>query len=151
MKVAGTGHRPEDAEAENVVRLKARVKLRYSPADCFISGMAAGFDLWAADEAILLGMEVIAAVPWRGHEPRKGDEDLYNRVLGHASRVVYVTDTEEFPGPKAYHKRNHWMVDNADAVLAYLNPEKESGGTYECVKYARGRKPVANIWFDPPF
>ena len=31
-------------------------------------------------------------------------------------------------------KRNRYMVDNADVVLAYL--KKSSGGTYNTVKYA---------------
>jgi len=151
MIVAGTGHRPEDAEAEEVVRTKARAALRYSGAHVFICGMAAGFDLWAGDEARLLGMEVWAAKPWAGHGPRKEDEQLYAGIIEAASRVVNVVDQDEYPGPSSYHARNHWMVDNATHVLAYLNPLARAGGTYQCVKYARGKKPIRNIFLAAPF
>lgn len=152
--VAGTGHRPEDAEAENFVRTKVRVKLRYAkkPIDTFITGMAAGFDVWAADEALQLGIDVTAAVPWRGHKPRKEDEELYEHILGAAKSIVYVSDQDNYPGPWIYQKRNEWMVDHADLVMAYWNINKSSGGTYNCYQYAKKQgKPIANIWYDPPF
>ena len=149
--VAGTGHRPEDCEDEGIVRIKAQVKLRYSGATCFVCGMASGFDLWAADEARLLGIDIWAARPWAGHKPRRGDEELYDTILSASSRVINVSESETFPGNWAYTKRNEWMVDNADVVMAYWNG-KESGGTYGCRNYAKkvGR-PVANIYYDPPF
>lgn len=152
MIVAGTGHRPEDCEDESIVRTKARVKLQYTPGVAtFICGMAAGFDLWAGDEARLLGLEIWCARPWAGHGPRNGDEELYERVIAAASRVVDVDKSKVYVGPKQYHDRNHWMVDNADAVMAYWNG-KERGGTFECRKYAKSiDKPVSNIYYDPPF
>jgi uncharacterized phage-like protein YoqJ len=151
MIVAGTGHRPEDCESEADVRIKSRVKLQYNDKiTTFICGMAAGFDLWAADEARLLGLEVIAAKPWAGHKPRMEDAELYDRIVNYASRVVAVNESENYPGIWVYQKRNEWMVDNADAVMAYWSG-KEHGGTWNCIKYARGKKPIANIYFDPPF
>ena len=152
--VAGTGHRPEDAEDEAAVRIKSRVKLEYAkkPIDTFITGMAAGFDLWAADEAIKLGLDITAAVPWRGHKPRKADEELYAHILASAKSVVYVVDQDNYPGGWVYQKRNEWMVDHADLIMAYWNPNKPFGGTYNCYQYAKDQdKPIANIWYDPPF
>lgn len=151
MIVAGTGHRPEDSEGETIVRTKARVKMQYTEGvDCFISGMAAGFDLWAADEARLLGLEVIAARPWTGHKPRNEDAELYETIIDYASKVVNVVDQMAYPGAWVYQKRNEWMVDNSDVVMAYWTG-KEKGGTYNCIKYAKGKKPIANIYYDPPF
>lgn len=156
MIVAGTGHRPENSESEQVVRTKARVKLQYpnktgKTASVFICGMAAGLDLWAGDEALKLGIEVWAARPWAGHKPRNQDAELYERVLAGASRVVNVNESQDYPGVWVYQKRNEWMVDNADAVMAYWNLH-EGGGTWNCVKYARKvGKPIANIYHDPPF
>lgn len=156
MIIAGTGHRPEDSEDESVVRTKARVKLQYpnktgKVATTFICGMAAGFDLWAGDEALNLGLEVIAARPWAGHAPRKGDNALYERIIAAASRVVNVNESENYPGAWVYQKRNEWMVDNSDAVMAYWSG-KEHGGTWNCVQYARKvKKPLANVYHDPPF
>jgi uncharacterized phage-like protein YoqJ len=151
MIVAGTGHRPEDGAGEEVVRAKIFPTLRYKRPDVVISGMAAGFDLWLADEARKEGIEVWAAKPWTGHKARKGDEELYATIIDYASKIVNVVESESFPGAWCYHKRNEWMVDNCDRVIAYLNPEKEKGGTFACVKYARGKKPIRNIWDDPPF
>jgi uncharacterized phage-like protein YoqJ len=155
LTVAGTGHRPEDAEDEGIVRIKARTKLRYpnklGRAGTFICGMASGFDLWAGDEALDLGLEVIAARPWAGHEPRKADRELYDKIIAAASRVVNVHESEDYPGPWVYQKRNEWMVDNADVVMAYWSG-KEKGGTWNCVEYTRKvKKPLTNIYHDPPF
>lgn len=112
--------------------------------------MAAGFDLWAADEARQLGIELWAARPWAGHAPRKEDAKLYAELIEYASKVVNVVESEKFPGNWCYHKRNEWMVDHADAVMAYYNG-KGTGGTFACLEYARGKKPIANIYHDPPF
>lgn len=151
--VAGTGHRPEDCiHSETEVRIMARNKLRSSGATHFICGMASGFDLWAGYEAMLLGIEVWAAKPWAGHTPRAEDRELYASILEYASKVVNVDESETYKGPWVYQKRNEWMVDNADVVMAYWNPEKQKGGTFNCVEYARKKKkPIANIIGDPPF
>lgn len=149
--IAGTGHRPEDSEAENIVRTKARVALQSSGADVFICGGASGFDLWAGDEARLLGIDIWFAKPWKGHTARVKDRELYQALIDSAARVIDVSPDEDFPGAWCYHKRNHWMVDNATHVLAYLNPEATRGGTLECVKYARGKKPIRNIYTAAPF
>lgn len=146
MIVAITGHRPEDCEDEKIVRRKFRDALDPSKVSVLICGMAAGVDLWAADEARLLGIEVWAARPWAGHTARKGDEQLYAQVIAYASRVVNVDESESYPGPWAYHKRNEWMVDHATDVYSYWNG-KESGGTFACRNYALRKKiPVHNVY-----
>lgn len=114
--------------------------------------MAAGFDLWAAD--IILeefeSWDVWCAIPFKGHKPRKADEELYQRVLDRSSQVVYVSDAETYPGPWVYQKRNEWMVDHADRVVAYW--DGTAGGTANCVKYAKKKGvPVRNIINTPPF
>lgn len=155
MLIAGTGHRPEDMpESENWVRFKIRTKLEHTlnnqPIDVVISGMASGYDLWLADEALNLGIDVVAAKPWAGHKPRKADRELYESVIERAGFVVDVHEAEKYPGPWVYHDRNHWMVENATHLLAYYTG-KEEGGTYECWTYAEGRIPRYNCIGDPPF
>jgi uncharacterized phage-like protein YoqJ len=126
--------------------------LRYANPDVFITGMAAGLDLWAADEAHNLGITTWAAIPWRGHVPRAEDVELYAKIRDVSDRVIYVTDVDDYPGPWVYHNRNEWMVDNATHVMAYLNPAKTTGGTYACCQYAKNvGKPIANIYGDAPF
>lgn len=151
MIIAGTGHRPEDAEAENVVRTKARVALQSSGAEVFICGGASGFDLWAGDEARLLGIEVWFAKPWTGHTFRKADAALYASLVEAAGRVINVVEQDTYPGVWVYHNRDKWMVDNCTHVLAYLHPDARSGGTYGTVQYARGKKPIRNIYEAAPF
>lgn len=151
MILAVTGHRPEDCEVEGIVRRKLRNNIDPERTSVLISGMAAGVDLWAADEARLLGVEVWAARPWAGHTPRVEDEELYAIIIGYASKVVNVTESKDYPGPWVYHKRNEWMVDHATHVLAYWSG-KESGGTYACRNYAKKQGvPIRNIYTAAPF
>lgn len=135
MRIAFTGHRPEDCEDEVTVRAKIREALRAERATVAITGMAAGVDLWGAAEARDLGIEIWCAKPWKGHGPRKADEELYHSIISTASLVHNVVDSKDYPGPWAYHKRNEWMVDNCELLIAYWNG-KESGGTFACLKYA---------------
>lgn len=144
--VAGTGHRSVDCESEEAVRKNVREFLESSGADVFICGMANGFDLWAGDEARLLGIEVWAAKPWTTHKAVVGDEQLYASVLEYASKVVNVVESDTFPGPWAYHLRNEWMVDHANEVVSYWNG-KEAGGTFACRNYAHRKEvPVTNVY-----
>lgn len=146
MIIAVTGHRSNDCEPEEVVRKKFRDALEPHQTSVLITGMANGVDLWAADEARLLGIEIWAAKPWSGHGPREGDEELYERIIDAASKVVDVTEQDEYPGPWCYHKRNEWMVDHATHVLAYWSGKK-SGGTFACCNYAKKKEvPVRNIY-----
>jgi uncharacterized phage-like protein YoqJ len=150
--VAGTGHRFEDSESEEIVRTKARVKLQYTEGvTTFITGMAPGYDLWAGDEARLLGLELWCAKPWAGHTARKEDRELYDTLIAYASRVVNVDESKDYKGPWVYQRRNEWMVDNADVVMAYWSGV-EKGGTYNCYQYAKKiNKPITNIYNAPPF
>jgi uncharacterized phage-like protein YoqJ len=146
MILAVTGHRPQDCEDEETVRRKLRNNLDPIGTSVLICGMAAGVDLWAADEARLLGIEVWAAKPWTTHGPSRGDEELYATIIDYASKVVNVTESDTYPGPWCYHKRNEWMVDHATNVLTYWSG-KQSGGTYACLNYAKKKEvPVRNVY-----
>ena len=151
MIVAATGHRPNDIkESHQEVQTKARNKLRKANATRLICGMAEGFDLIAARAAMELGIPITAARPWHTHKVGELWKEDYKAVLEYADKVHVVVDSETYH-VSYLHKRNEWMVDNADAVMAYWNG-KESGGTYACRQYAKKvKKPVANIIKDPPF
>lgn len=132
--------------------MRNRFKDNLDKIEVFITGMAAGFDLWAADEAIELGIPVIAARPWAGHKPRKDDSELYQKVLDAAIEVVDVDPSEKYRGPWVYQKRNEWMVDNSTHCMSYWSG-KEEGGTFNCRECAKNKEGVfvTNIWNDPPF
>jgi uncharacterized phage-like protein YoqJ len=144
MIIAGSGHRPEKCASEHLVRERVSLALRQMNASHFICGMAAGFDLWAGSTALRMGIPVTAAKPWNTHGPRVQDKQLYLEVLESAVDVVNVVEADEYPGPWAYQRRNEWMVDHAEAVLAYWDGTR--GGTFNCLTYAKkiGR-PVNNI------
>lgn len=142
--VALTGHRPEKIHSPEIAHDEASLFLSKVNKPVVISGMAAGFDLIGAEAALDLEIPVIAAVPWLGHKPRKDDRDRYDHILKNAMEIVYVVDTLPFPGKWVYQKRNEWMVDKADVVLAYF--DGSPGGTKNCIDYALKTKvPVAVI------
>lgn len=144
--IAITGHRPESCGPEGIVRKRLRQAIDDSGATTVIVGMAAGVDLWAGDEALQLGLEIWCARPWTTHSPRWNDRSLYDRLIDHAGKVVIVTEADTYPGPWCYQKRNEWMVDHADEVIAYWNGAKK-GGTFNCITYANKVKvPVSNAY-----
>lgn len=148
MIIAFTGHRSEVID-EDTARSNVRRKLQETgPAsiEAVVCGMANGFDLWAGDEALALRIPVWAAKPWAGHKPRRGDVELYAKIIAGASRVINVSDADAYPGPWIYQVRNEWMVDNATHILAYYNGAPK-GGTFNCLKYAdKKKKPVRNVY-----
>jgi uncharacterized phage-like protein YoqJ len=153
--IAFTGHRPDKLGGYGPgnptrARLKIAVEqqLRQFRAEhpdlrC-ISGMALGFDQWAAEICVELGVPFVAAVPFPGQPSQWPSESqaAYFSLLKYAERVHVVCD-----GPYSAEKmqqRNEWMVDNCHHVLAAW--DKSPGGTANCVRYANSvAKPVTNL------
>ncbi|MEG2273874.1 MAG: hypothetical protein RSC44_00930 [Clostridia bacterium] len=64
------------------------------------------------------------------------DSKLYDEII--------YPELEEVPYKFAISKRNEWMVDNADLVIAFVN--HHFGGAYSTFQYAeRKRKTIINI------
>lgn len=110
-----------------------------------ISGMALGWDQAVARAASVLGIPWIAAVPFIGQEGGwpGSSRRQYHHLIGKASRIQVVC-----PGgysPAKMHKRNAWMVDNSDLLVALWDGSQ--GGTANCVNYAlANRRQVVNLW-----
>lgn len=135
MIVAMTGHRPEKMKASRGDIEKAvSDALLFVKADYLIQGMAAGVDLWSAHVAYLLQIPYECAVPWRTHEARSEDKSLYAEALKHADKITYVNEADSYLGPWLYQRRNEYMVDNCDNVLAVWDGGR--GGTHNAVQYA---------------
>jgi uncharacterized phage-like protein YoqJ len=155
VRLAGTGHRPDKLGGyEHLEHIESRLldlcraALERHRPDQVISGMALGFDIALADAALERGIGLIAAVPFEGVEGRwsASAQARFWRVLEAASEVVYVS---ERPRSKvqvldAMNARNRYMVDRADALLSLWSGA--SGGTADCVKYARGKVPIIALW-----
>lgn len=152
-----TGYRPhrfsfeqEGLRPEHVRKALGRQIRRLYDEGCrtFISGMCVGVDLWAAAEVLILreqhpDVTLIAAVPFEGQESRwsVADGREYRRILAACTRVETLFTPEEAKENAAacYRRRNRWMVDNADTVLAVYTPidEERRSGTAATVHYAR--------------
>ena len=146
MKICVTGHRPSklygyDLKDPRWQRLKELFKtiLRANNCDEAITGMALGVDTVFALAVLELedeGYEIRlhCAIPCRNQPCRwpKDSIDQYNGILSRADFVKLVSD-EEYK-PWLMQRRNEYMVDLADKVIAVWNGA--AGGTANCVKYA---------------
>lgn len=148
MVVCGTGHRPDklggytDEVLERAIAVAEESIVGY---DTVISGMALGWDTALAIAAVNKGIPFIAAVPFLGYEARwpADSQNIFNNLLDLASKVVIVCDGDY--GVWKLQKRNEWMVDNSDVVLALW--DGSSGGTSNCIRYAtKMQKPIKNVW-----
>lgn len=136
MRIAITGHRPEQIEGKiDWIKDALRDAYKELGVTTVIQGMAAGVDLNSAHVAYLQGIPYWCAKPWKGHRPRNDDRKLYTKVLMYAEKVIDVNPSETYTGPWLYDERNQWMVDNAELVIAVWNGA-EKGGTANCVRYA---------------
>lgn len=146
MKICVTGHRPDKLYGYKLsdpkyVKLKERFKELLIQNNCTeaITGMALGADMVFAIAILELkkqgwDIKLHCAIPCRNHSCKwnKSYQDLYNYILNKADIVKLVTD-EDYK-PWLMQKRNEYMVDLADKVIAVWDGNK--GGTYNCVKYA---------------
>ncbi|MBW4460480.1 MAG: DUF1273 family protein [Nodosilinea sp. WJT8-NPBG4] len=151
-----TGHRRQrlikhSANIDNrlVDLMTAVIQLEIELIGCdlnIVSGMALGLDIAAAKVAKLLGLPLIAMVPFEGQESvwNKSDKDIYFNLLSYATEVNYCS-----PPPYSawkFQHRNKAIVDNSNKMIA-LWDGVEDGGTYNCIKYAEATgKPVVNVW-----
>lgn len=141
-RVCFTGHRPE-----KLTRQKEEIcedlekEIRRALADgmnVFISGMARGVDLWAAQIVLRLREAgapayLICARPYAGMESGWSAEwkNLYRSVLQQAD-LVHDLSPEYRKG--CFQRRNEWMVRHSSRVIAVFGGEKS--GTKNTIDYA---------------
>lgn len=138
-----TGHRPERLgmpETEAIFGLKKEIRAAIADGfQTFISGMARGVDLWAAEIVLALrdegvAVRLICASPYRGFESRWSREwqERYCRVMERADLVRFIC-----PGYSGdcFQRRNQWMVDHSARVIAVCNGQPS--GTQNTIDYAR--------------
>ena len=107
----------------------------------FISGGALGVDMDFA-EAVLyfrdkkhydISLEIAIPCPNQDLKWSTQDKDRYKTILDSADVKTLVN---EHYTSFCMHKRNEYMVDNSDLVLAFWNGE-DSGGTFYTLSYAQ--------------
>src|SRR6266540_7017730 len=102
----------------------------------FIAGGALGFDYWAACTVLDHQQRLILALPFAGHDRRWNDQSrkelaaLINRTHAAGGEVRYISA----PGysPQKMMRRDHWMVDRAQAVIAGWDGGQQ-GGTWNAI------------------
>lgn len=137
-----TGHRPEKLATPEPLIIAALRQEICAAVDAgfvtFISGMARGADIWAAEIVLELKaagrpLHLICASPFEGFE-RSWAPDWQRRY----SAVMAGADLVRFICPaysrSCFQLRNEWMVNHSALVIAAYNGE--SGGTRNTINYA---------------
>lgn len=150
FRVCFTGHRPDKmdlTEAEAKPLLAAAIdKAIEQGFKTFISGMAMGVDIWAAELVLERRkknkeLHLIAALPHPNFESSRAADEIkrFNKIIAAADLVQQISD-HYFKA--CYQVRNEWMVDRSALVIALFNGQKS--GTKNTIDYAK-RKDVKVI------
>lgn len=141
--VSFTGHRTYRGEACR--QLASTLEVLYAGGfRTFLSGMAVGFDLAAAEAVVALrrthsDVRLVAVVPFRRQAARfpAVQRQRYEEVLARADEVVVLAE-EYHRG--CYARRNDFLVDHAAVLVAWY--DGSPGGTQYTVERActRGRE-----------
>ena len=115
----------------------------------FISGLAVGTDLWAAEYILEKkkhspDLRLIGVMPYLRHAERFPAyyRELLCKVENGAEALLSVsTDpsaiySKTASGKNLYRDRNYFMVDHSSAVIAFLNKGAAFSGTSQTVNYA---------------
>ena len=155
-----TGHRPQSLPFgfnENDARCAALKKalreqiihlIEKENVTHFISGMAIGIDMYAAEIVLGLkasypGITLESAIPCE-NQAEKWTEEQRDRYFDIAAKCDKETMIQCQYTPDCMHKRNRYMVDQADFIVAVW--DGRPSGTGKTVQYAqRQGKPVKII------
>lgn len=140
--VCFTGHRPEKlTRSEERIKQSLEKEIRHAVADgltVFITGMARGVDIWAAQIVLKLrneeyNVKLMCACPYNGFECGWNREwqVQYKEILSSADFVQYICAGYSC---SCFQIRNEWMVNHAAKVIAVFNGEKS--GTKNTIDYA---------------
>jgi uncharacterized phage-like protein YoqJ len=138
-----TGHRPEKLTApEWEIKRELEREIRRAVADgldVFITGMARGVDIWAAEIVLALrdsGMPIrlMCASPFEGFENGWSEDwkHRYRVIMAAADHTLFVCNGYS---RSCFQIRNEWMVNHSARVIAVFNGEK--GGTKNTIEYSK--------------
>lgn len=150
---AFTGHRWYDSSRKHSVRKKIEECVREAYRNGitnFISGMAIGFDLLAAEVVLSLRHEcpaitLTAVLPFREQASRFNELNKcrYYKCLSQADDIVILCNDYT---AKCYLERDRFMVEHSSLLIACYDG-RNRGGTFWTVNFAaRTGKNVINIY-----
>lgn len=158
MHIAGTGHRPKYCPCKYnnkhpwLLNLKADLRNRLVEiADNYASlvirtGGAIGWDTWLAQVALELSLPLYLYLPFPGQESHWPSDSRkeYERIKSLATNVIYTSQTYY---SEVFLNRDVDMITGCGKILALLNPEADSGGTFYTVNKAKELGiNVENFW-----
>ncbi len=137
-----SGHRYYAAAPDDEARLAAAVEAAFADGyRTFISGMASGFDLAAAEAVVRLRARaaevvLVAAIPFAGQPGgyTPADRVRYDAILAAADRTEVLAE-RYFHG--CYLRRDDWMVERSGRVICWY--DGSSSGTRYTVRRALAR------------
>lgn len=146
-----TGHRPDKLVGrEDDVKQYMKKQIEAAINDgfiTFISGMAAGVDVIAAETVLEMKelhpeIHLIAAMPYPrfGYNWQDGWGERIKAIVSKADLVVNVSPT--YTGRGVFQVRNMWMVEHSARLIAYW--DGTPGGTRNTVQYAFGKIDIVN-------
>ncbi|ARW58828.1 GTP-binding domain [Erwinia phage vB_EamM_Y3] len=159
-KYSFTGHRPQYLGGYGSEAKKRLYKFAHRPllkldkeVELWV-GCALGWDMAVATAAIEQGHKVISCIPFLGFNARWPLDSVWELdvLLNRSHEVRIVTSKEDWvhmdgQAGFALNKRNHYMVDNTDRLLALCCGAPS--GTQNCIDYAlKNSKPVTYLWND---
>lgn len=136
-RVAFTGHR--DFRGGDGGMLRTTVELLYKRGKrVFLSGMAVGFDLAAAEAVVAVrrahpDIRLVAVVPFRGQQETYSLEDQY-RFLELTDAADQVVVLAEGYSREVYMVRNNYLIDHASTLVTWYDGHE--GGTRYTVERA---------------
>ena len=137
-----TGHRPEklslsEAEVKSLLENAIDTAIE-NDFTTFITGMAPGVDIWAAEIVLEkrkhnMALHLICAVPHPGFENKRGEyeKERYMHIIQNAD---YTTTISDHYFRACYQRRNEFMVDRSNLVIAVWNGTPS--GTKNTIDYA---------------
>lgn len=133
-----TGHRKLPADKIEYVKRELRREILLAIEDgytYFISGFAEGTDLYFASIVAEIKKEnpdiyLAAAIPYRNRI--KAKDELFIELLGQCNEIGCHSESYN---PGVFMKRNRWMVQESERVIAVYDG-RERGGTAGTLRYA---------------
>ena len=148
-----TGHRPKglpfgynerDSRCKKLKKALKKLilnKIQEENTTAFLSGMALGTDMFAAEIVLKLkrkfrNITLTAVLPCRTQSARWNRETIvrYDHILARCDKVIILQD--EYT-PSCMQKRNSYMVGHSDSVIAVWSGTE--GGTATTIRFAAER------------
>ena len=145
-----TGHRGLEKDFSKRSLKKAIETVIKAGVTTFYNGLACGFDLEACEMIFTLKkkypqIRLIGCVPCLNQDAyyTLDDKKRYEMICNRLDEKVEVSSTYYYNG--CMQKRNRYMCDRADVMIAYCN--KDTGGTAFTVKYFQKTYPEKQVIF----